>query len=161
MKNILKLIPCITTLAIMILIFMFSSENANESTQSSVGFAQFISNILGSLFNSAYAVSTIKITQHFIRKLAHFCIYAALGFSAFGMFWWTFNKKRTSISLLYSTIFSFVYACSDEIHQTFSPGRSTSFFDVILDTSGALFGAAILVFIIATYKHFKRKKVTK
>ena len=34
----------------------------------------------------------------------------------------------------------FVYACSDEWHQTFVPGRAGQFRDVLLDTAGSLTG---------------------
>jgi VanZ family protein len=33
-----------------------------------------------------------------------------------------------------------MYACLDETHQIFVPGRGPSLYDVALDSSGALFG---------------------
>ena len=45
MRKFQKFIPCITTLAIMVLIFIFSGQNADESTKSSTGFIHFIINI--------------------------------------------------------------------------------------------------------------------
>ncbi len=45
-------------------------------------------------------------------------------------------RNRPIIALLACTVF----ACLDESFQTFSPGRTGSIFDVLLDTFGALFG---------------------
>ena len=36
---------------------------------------------------------------------------------------------------IYSVIFVFLYACSDEFHQSFIPGRGPAFKDVMIDTS--------------------------
>ena len=41
-------------------------------------------------------------------------------------------------------IWSVLYACSDEFHQLFVPGRSGQFIDVCIDSSGALFGILCL-----------------
>ena len=63
----------------------------------------------------------------------------------------TFNMKmywRMSLSLL----FCFLYACSDEFHQLFIPGRSGQFIDILIDTSGAL------IMLLIIYLWQKRKK---
>lgn len=38
----------------------------------------------------------------------------------------------------------FLYACTDEIHQNFVPGRQGAAFDVVLDTLGGAFGLLAL-----------------
>jgi len=38
----------------------------------------------------------------------------------------------------------FLYACTDEIHQLFVPGRGAAFHDVLLDTLGGAFGLLLL-----------------
>ena len=38
--------------------------------------------------------------------------------------------------LIYTIIFVFIYACSDEIHQLFIRGRSGEILDVLIDTLG-------------------------
>ena len=52
----------------MLLIFYFSSQNAAQSTQTSAWFLQFL-----------------PFSMHIVRKLAHFTIYAMLGFNTFYM----------------------------------------------------------------------------
>jgi len=43
--------------------------------------------------------------------------------------------------------YCFLYACSDEIHQLFVPGRSGKFTDVLIDSAGALL-AVLLCFLV-------------
>jgi VanZ family protein len=38
----------------------------------------------------------------------------------------------------------FIYACTDEFHQYFIPGRGPSFRDVLVDTSGVVLGVVLL-----------------
>ena len=46
-------------------------------------------------------------------------------------------------SFLGAFIFSVVYGLLDEYHQTFVPGRSAEFYDLLADTGGALLYIAI------------------
>ena len=57
--------------------------------------------------------------------------------------------------LVISIIFSFLYACIDEIHQIFVPGRSAQFRDVLIDTLGASFGATITYLTIKFFAKIK------
>ena len=57
--------------------------------------------------------------------------------------------------LVISIIFSFLYACTDEIHQIFVPGRSAQFRDVLIDTLGASFGATITYLTIKFFAKIK------
>ena len=50
-------------------------------------------------------------------------------------------------------VFCFLYACSDEVHQLFVPGRSGNIIDVGIDSIGSYFG--ILFFYI--YYQLRRK----
>lgn len=52
----------------------------------------------------------------------------------------------------------FLYACSDEYHQTFVSGRSGELKDVMIDTTGVLIGAVIIAFIIPAMKQWRNKK---
>lgn len=51
-------------------------------------------------------------------------------------------------ALAMSILLSFLYACTDEIHQIFVPGRSAQFRDVLIDTLGASFGTLIAYLIL-------------
>ena len=63
----------------------------------------------------------------------------------------TLFPKTAGISLLISML----YACPDEFHQHFVPGRSCEVRDVLIDTAGALIG--ILVLGILMHFHKRRR----
>ena len=148
MKNKLKYLPCITTLAVMIIIFIFSSQNAEDSSQTSTGFMQFIINIVNSVFNTCHSPSLAQEIDFFVRKAAHFSIFARLGLNVCWMLVWLREYITKSNAVLASAIFCFIYACTDEMHQLFSSGRSCRFADVILDTAGGIFGAICFLILI-------------
>ncbi len=156
MKKYLKYIPCVTTLAIMYIIFSFSAQDATTSSQSSSSLiAFFISLLPDGFFNSDKEV-LIQNASHLVRKMAHFTIYTALGISVFSMFKLLIEKIKPIHTIIISTLFCLMYAISDEIHQMFVPGRSCQISDIILDTSGALTGVIVTFLII---KILRRRKI--
>ena len=54
----------------------------------------------------------------------------------------------------------FIYAVSDELHQSHVPGRSCEFKDVMIDTSGTMTGIFISFVMIAVI-HYLSKRVHK
>lgn len=125
----------------MIFIFIMSHTVGTVSSQQS----SFIADIITQYLKIDYSLLTF-----IIRKTAHMSEYAVLLLLLhFGI-----TKIYThKYSLLISLFVTFIYACSDEIHQLFIPGRSGQFTDVLIDTSGAL----IMLLIIYSYKLIKRK----
>jgi VanZ family protein len=88
-----------------------------------------------------------------LRKIAHmteYFILAALFYRAFkGSF------KLSNFNLIFWPLFlSFLYAASDEIHQSFVPTRSAAVTDVLIDTLGII---AFYFFI----KHKEQKCLSK
>lgn len=81
-----------------------------------------------------------NLASFIVRKGAHFTEYLILYLLAYNSNKNYFNKEAK----LYSIIFVFLYACSDEIHQFFIPGREMHIRDVIIDTIGGLFGYLII-----------------
>ena len=57
-----------------------------------------------------------------------------------------------------SLIFCFLYACSDEYHQTFVPGRAGAMIDVAVDMAGVLFGLALVLLACMTCMRRKELK---
>lgn len=73
----------------------------------------------------------------FIRKAAHFTEY----FILFELFYLALGKRSSWPRRGYVALFlAFLFAASDEFHQTFIPKRTGLVMDVIIDTSGAVFG---------------------
>lgn len=149
---------CLLTLIWMVVIFMFSAQNADDSTEQS----SFVTNILMSIFSSVYRDSDISDKMQIIesmsfeiRKAAHFSIYSVLGLLSFlSVYYLTkFSNKTPFISLP----ICFIYACSDEIHQLFVPGRSGQLRDVFIDFSGALLMTLIILVIRKIYRKIKTK----
>ena len=50
-----------------------------------------------------------------------------------------------------------LYAISDEYHQSFIPGRSAQWQDVLIDTTGVFVGVIIILICISIYKLSKEK----
>ncbi|MBQ3466792.1 MAG: VanZ family protein, partial [Oscillospiraceae bacterium] len=63
-----------------------------------------------------------------------------LAIPAFGFFRELLPGQRRWPAFLTGLLFCFLYACSDEFHQLFVPGRAGMFSDVLIDTVGVLFG---------------------
>lgn len=76
-----------------------------------------------------------------LRKIAHiseFFILAVLFYRALK------SNKIFSNPILWSAIFSILYAVSDEIHQLFVIGRAGKAEDVIIDGIGVLIAAGVI-----------------
>lgn len=88
--------------------------------------------------------------EFFIRKAAHFGAFFLLAFFffCFLMNWF----KEIWKGSLFTAIFSFFYALSDEYHQMLTGGRTPLLHDVGIDCFGALFG------ILLGYLWLKRLK---
>ncbi len=69
-----------------------------------------------------------------LKKTAHLIEYACLFFFIQRAFNW--NKPKDTRSFLLSFMFVCVYAISDEVHQSFTPGRHPQLRDVGYDLLG-------------------------
>ena len=92
-----------------------------------------------------YLVKPVGQKNLVTTGFTHFAIYFILGITVVSFF------REFSIPirklLLLSIFLAFLYACSDEIHQLFVPGRSGQFIDVLLDTCGASVGVGLYVLL--------------
>ncbi len=120
----------------MIVIFKFSSDPADVSDGKSGLVIQELTS-LGIDVNGIFG----NLANFVVRKAGHFTEY-------FIFFILLINAVKEGNSLSKSfkiaILITFFYACSDEIHQLFVPGRSGRFTDVLIDTSGGLLAAGIL-----------------
>jgi hypothetical protein len=130
------------TILIMVAIFMFSSQNAEQSSEVSSTLLKWIAEkILGNPEVASSGWGTFVI-----RKMAHFSIYLCLGAStALTVREW----KTKGRPFLWAWLIAVVYAATDEFHQYFVPGRSCEFRDVCIDGLGALIGVCIVWLVIA------------
>ncbi len=137
-----KIIKILLVLIIMFTIFKFSGERDTVSTKRSDGLIiRTCEFVLGrQLTLEEKEIYTEKYVVY-VRKTAHFTLYFLLGL-AYISFLKEFNLNDKKL-LIYTIIFVFIYACSDEIHQLFIPGRSGELLDVLIDTTGGIFSSFI------------------
>lgn len=152
----------IAAVILMVLIFLFSSQNGGQSSRLSIKVSRLIAKTVFFNYDSMDAEHQNFIVTElnfFVRKLAHFTVYTALGmvvYAAFVSFGSGFRYKwicAWGVCALYAVI--------DEIHQYFIPERSMRFRDVIIDSVGALFGIIIVSVIIIVYMHIKNSFTNK
>ncbi|WP_448921323.1 VanZ family protein [Eubacterium sp.] len=138
----------ILTAICMAIIFYFSSRPANQSAgQSSV-----VTLFLQRLFH------TEAITEHMVRKFAHYTEFAGLGFLINTALYCSTGKQKLPLGIAIGS----AYAGTDEIHQIFVDGRSCQFTDWALDTAGIVTGAIIfLILNLIIRKIIKHKKEDK
>ena len=84
------------------------------------------------------------LIEFFIRKGAHFSIYFVLAIAVASVIHLWMKKKPLKLASL-TVLFVFLYACSDEWHQSFTGERTPLFQDVMIDTVGGICGVAIFL----------------
>lgn len=112
------------------LIFYMSNQPGDVSSKQS-GLVLKLFQVLGIDLNKELG----ELATFIVRKTAHFTEYFILYLLTINVMQYYFNIKN---AILYSLIFSILYACTDEIHQYFIPGRAMAFKDILIDSSGAL-----------------------
>lgn len=161
-KNLIikRIIFLFLLLATFYIIFNFSSQNSIESEDLSNKITTFIVDIFSKFksMNTSMKLHYIAKLHPIIRKLAHFSMYTLVGFFIMG-FMCTFNIKN-KFKVFISIVIGVIYAVTDEIHQSFTPGRLPSATDVCIDSMGVLTGIFIMillvVFLEAIIDWFKR-----
>ena len=141
------------------IIFNFSAQNGETSGKISLKVTKFIVDHFLSIFKEFDNITRwqyINTLHPIIRKLAHFTIYSAVGFSAMG-FWCTFDIKN-KFKILWSALIGISYAGSDEFHQSFIIGRGASITDVGIDSAGVITGICIIILFILISKSFQKRK---
>lgn len=143
-----KIISFIMLILWMIVIFSFSSADANKSTGTSDKVITTMIEIKDKITNNETPKNEkeiiVKNSSFYIRKLAHITEYLILGFLMFNLL------NQYSVTKIYYAIgLSILYSCTDEFHQLFISGRSGSIRDVLIDSIGILIGTYLykLLFI--------------
>ena len=112
------------------------------------------------IFMISFYLSSQPIIQKmpsfpFADKIVHFICFGGLAFwVAFGC---NISGFRLKEIILPSFIVSF-YGIIDEIHQSFTPGRSSTVSDWIADTLGAILGSFAFFLLIKVLKNRKNNK---
>lgn len=122
-------------------IFLLSSGQGAMSNTS-----RFIRPLLLFLFPDA-SEQTLLIYHAYIRKIAHPCVYAVLAYFSYRAFYFSPQKFLQKFWFPVSLLLVFIIASLDELNQSFLVSRTSSPFDILLDTIGGLVMLTILFFI--------------
>ena len=143
-----KTISFIVLILWMIVIFSFSSADANKSTGTSYKVITTMIEIKDKITNNETPNNEkeiiVKNSSFYIRKIAHITEYLILGFLIFNLL-----KQYSVTNIYYAIGLSILYSCTDEFHQLFINGRSGSIRDILIDFIGILIGTYLykLLFI--------------
>lgn len=133
--------------SVMFSIYKLSSENGYESNARSETVTETIKNEVNTKLNEKGVALVDKVKYYVIlyspygsdwnaniRKVAHFSIYFALA----GMVYISFAilGMKKVMRFILTILICFLFACADEYYQAFT-GRTSSFKDVLIDTTGA------------------------
>ena len=132
------------TLLIAAVITWFSCQPGDESAGSSWALARRIRPVLR-LDDTA---SVLYYINFVIRKMAHFGLFAALGFGLYG----SLQGQERVPPFRGAVLLGAAYAALDELHQRFVPGRAGRLTDVLLDSCGVLFGVAVSWFLLRRFR---------
>ncbi len=135
-----RIILIILLLALGILIFSFSNENGKASNKTSDKVVNSVINVYENIKDTEISkerrVEIVDKTRVLVRKLAHFSLYFILGMLIYILLT-TFNLNHP---IILAILFALFYASTDEFHQLFIEGRTSSVLDIFLDTFGSLIG---------------------
>lgn len=135
--------------AVMGIIFAFSHQYGKDSHELSMIIKE---KLREDVFLKSYFAKIPFVRTLSIRKKAHVLLYGGFGAITYLFVSLSFDIKKKKKALIWSflpfkilisNVLCFLYACADEYHQSFIPGRSGMISDVKLDAVG--FFAAILV----------------
>ena len=154
-------------LTVMVGIFLFSGQQGEVSAGVSNGVGEWLLGILGIEIPPGMSASNIPIVFGLtIRKLAHIFLYFLLGGTSF-LFAATLPVKtvakvRPAVSGGIAFVISLLYACLDEVHQSFVPGRAAQIQDVGVDAIGFVLAIVLIMIIwyfVVLHKKIKESKV--
>lgn len=133
----------------MVLIFCLSAQERQESKNLSESVTYKVLSVFYPDFDELEQEEQIELTSNlhfYVRKLAHFSLFAVLGLFSFLSFV-TYKGINFVLRCIFAFLLSVLYAVSDEYHQTFVEGRVGAVQDVLIDSAG-VFTAILFTVII-------------
>lgn len=155
----------IPAVLIMAVIFYFSSQPYHQQDLRPKLHKLLPEQMISEQFSNIefnYAGETVSINrlgvpgfvEFFIRKGAHLFIYFCLGGTvAFALG----HMKRRGLLFLYSLLICFLYAGSDEFHQSLTGDRTPLLIDVAVDTLGAAIGIGCMLLLLLLHGKIVKK----
>ena len=152
----------VCVLAVMVAIFMFSSQPYEQTMKTSDVIVKPIENLVKEdNFNfqtkneeNDYIKELESMLDKAVRKSAHMIIFGVLG-----VFVYLFCKSlrlRDADAIIIALVFCALYGGIDEFHQMFVSGRTSQFVDVCVDEMGVVI-SMIIIRVIKKVKEYKSK----
>lgn len=140
-KILVSITAVILLIAVYCMIFGFSAETGEESGSRSGMISRVCVETINKVFARGWSEQEIELKSEWIetpiRKLAHFTEYGITAVLIYILVCqWTEPKRKV---LLFTVLWVFLTAASDEIHQLFVADRDGNLRDVIIDTMGGIF----------------------
>ncbi|SHJ13355.1 VanZ family protein [Parasporobacterium paucivorans] len=160
MRNRKKIIAIGLVVLCMLLIFLFSSQPAPQSSELSMEIGEAIGKVFVEGFDEMtegeqadYAMNI----DYAIRKASHALEFVLLG----GLFMAVFGIYRLRIRMPVALLGTALYAVSDELHQHFVMGRAGQGKDVLIDSIGAVLGILVYAGVVLLKKRRTKTKVSR
>ena len=137
------------------LIVFFIWDNSMQNGGSSDGFSLIFAETFAPIVNKLGFHGNIWTLNRIVRKLAHLTEFTILGSLLY-----TILRRYITYGTVIKTIgLGMLIASLDEFIQRFSPGRSSQFSDVVIDTIGVVIGIFLvkLVYSIGQKKSIYKK----
>lgn len=150
-KNNKSVVWLIITVVWMTVIFCFSAQLADVSTDTSLRVGMTIGKMSVPDFSKLPKEEQIDYAKKIefpVRKMAHATEYAILGCLLTNLCLSLSMKK----AYMWSWLMGSAYAATDEFHQLFVPGRSGQITDVMIDSVGCLTGCLLIYLILCIVK---------
>ena len=151
-SSIKKYLAWAPALTIAIMIFYFSSQPADVSTASSSQISRLLLQFadllqLASLEN-ANITALCELMETPVRKSAHILEFSILNISIlYALHVWAMKGRKWIAAAWIITV---LYACTDEIHQLFVPGRAGMVTDVMIDSIGVTLISIVLLWRVCS-----------
>lgn len=157
-KNILRIMLILLLLGTFYIIFGFSSQDGEKSGSISRRITEKIATLIPQIQEKSKLEkeNIMNTMENIIRKMAHFSIYTVVGLLLMSLVS-TYNIKEKN-RLIITLTTGIIYASSDEIHQSFVPGRSPMITDVVIDTMGVILGILLIILGKKIIKKYRENK---
>lgn len=142
--TVMRVIFTILTVASILFIFSNSAEVAEVSGGKSIVVTEFLNKVLVKLSIG------VTLTEHHVRKFAHFAEYAMLGF--FSMLTLRVYTRRYISHISWPLFLCIAVPVLDESLQLTVDGRSGQLTDVLIDFSGSLCGIMLGLFVLLLFR---------
>lgn len=125
---------------IIVLMITFIWSNSFQDSTNSYKFSMFFTKSIQFLLIKLGLHPNLNIMGVFVRKLAHLTEFMSLG----AIIYYTFKQFFKTHIAPKSILLAISIASLDEVIQIYSPGRTATITDVLLDTTGSMIGILIM-----------------